>query len=383
METLRILVTDDEPGMRHGVARILGGTTLRVPDVDEEFTLEVEQSETGEAALEIVRRQPPDILLLDHKMPGMSGLDVLDALAAMRLDMLTIMITAYASIETAVLATKRGAYDFLAKPFTPEELKATLRKTAAHLLLAKRARQLAEERRHVRFEFVRVLGHELKSPLAAVTSYVDVMRQHALGDQLADYDDVLKRCRTRLEGMDKMIHDLLDLTRIESGQKTRSLAPVDLAERAQAALDGVRATAAARGIELHCRAEGAGTMTADTGELEMILNNLVSNAVKYNREGGRVEVAIVRRAGRVEIAVTDTGIGMSAEAVARLFGEFVRIRTADTAHIEGTGLGLSIVRKLAQLYDGRVAVVSEPGHGTTVTVVLRDAAENAVATEPA
>ena len=136
MDMLRVLVTDDEMGMRLGVMRTLRDFTVHVPDVNVDVAFEVEQAESGEEALEKITRQPPDILLLDHKMPGISGLEVLDRLADMRIDTLTVMITAYASIETAVKATKRGAYDFLAKPFTPDELKNTIRKTAARLILA-------------------------------------------------------------------------------------------------------------------------------------------------------------------------------------------------------------------------------------------------------
>ena len=143
----------------------------------------VDQAESGEEALEKIDRNPPDILLLDHKMPGISGLEVLDRLAGRETDMLTIMITAYASIETAVAATKRGAYDFLAKPFTPDELKSTIRKAAARLVLAKQARQLAEEKRRVRFEFIRVLGHELKAPLNAVAGYLDILQTSSTGRQ--------------------------------------------------------------------------------------------------------------------------------------------------------------------------------------------------------
>jgi len=113
-------------------------------------------------------------------------------------------------------------------------------------------------------------------------------------------------------------------------------------------------------------------MTADRSEIEMILNNLLSNAVKYNRPGGRVDVTLAKREGEVSIAVADTGIGISAEETSRLFAEFVRIRNAKTADILGSGLGLSIVKKLAQLYDGRATVASQPEEGSTFTVVLCD-----------
>ncbi len=140
METLRVLITDDEVGMRLGVSRTLRGFTIHVPDVLAEVGFTVEEAASGEAALERIRHSPPDILLLDHKMPGISGLDVLDQLRAMKLDILTIMISAFASAEMAVTATQRGADDFLAKPFTPDELRATIRKAANHLILAKHAR---------------------------------------------------------------------------------------------------------------------------------------------------------------------------------------------------------------------------------------------------
>jgi two-component system, sensor histidine kinase and response regulator len=373
MDTLRVLVADDEMGMRLGVMRVLRDFKVRMPDVNEEVAFTVQQAETGEEALEIIRKEPPDILLLDHKMPGISGLDVLDRLSEMRLDMLTVMITAYASIETAIVATKRGAYDFLAKPFTPEELKSTIQKTAARLILAKQTRKLTDEKRQVRFEFIRVLGHELKAPLNAVAGYLNLIKQRTLGDNLADYDEMIDRSMIRIEGMNKLIHDLLDLTRIESGRKNRNPAAIDALASAQAAIDAVRPEALTRNISIDLRADGPLTIVADAGELEMIFNNLLSNAVKYNRDGGAVTVTLGGRDEQVVITVADTGVGMTKESIDRIFDEFVRIRTKDTAHVEGTGLGLSIVKKLVQLYGGEINVESQPDEGTSITVVLNAA----------
>ena len=370
MDTLRVLVADDEIGMRLGVMRTLRDFKVQMPDVNKEVAFTVEQAESGEEALEIIRRQPPDILLLDHKMPGISGLDVLDQLTEMHLDMLTVMITAYASIETAVIATKRGAYDFLAKPFTPEELKSTIQKTAARLVLAKQARKLTEEKRQVRFEFIRVLGHELKAPLNAVAGYLNLIKERSQGDNLAAYDEMIARSMIRIDGMNKLIHDLLDLTRIESGQKNRKPAMVDLVAAAQVAIEAVRPEAQTRNISVELHSNGSLPIMADAGELEMIFNNLLSNAVKYNRDGGSVDVALTRRKSQVVIAVADSGIGMTKDNIERIFDEFVRIRTKDTAQVDGTGLGLSIVKKLVQFYGGNISVESQPDMGTTITVVL-------------
>lgn len=377
METLRVLVTDDEPGMRLGVARALRDYRVWIPDTETEVAFEVEQAESGEEALEKIRLRAPDILLLDHKMPGISGLDVLDEVAGMKLDMLTIMITAYASIETAVTATKRGAWEFLAKPFTPDDLRDTLRKTAARVLLARRARLLANEKRQVRFEFVRVLGHELKAPLAAVSGFLDVMRGRHLGDSIADYDEVLARCEARLAGMRRLVGDLLDLTRIESGQKVRRLETLDGAAIARGVIETLQPLATRRGVTVALAPGGAAPLVGDAGELEMVTTNLVSNAIKYNREGGRVDVSFAREGERAVLRVADTGVGMTPEQVEHMFDEFTR--GPGTTAIEGTGLGLSIVKKLVQLYDGAIEVTSEPGRGTTVVVSLAAGAPEAVA----
>lgn len=375
METLKLLVTDDEPEMRRAVEWALRGFTVRVPDVGTEAGLAVEHAERGEEALDRIRRDPPDILLLDHKLPGISGLEVLDQIAGAATDMLTIMITAYASIETAVRATRRGAYDFLAKPFTPDELKSTVRKAVIRVLLAKQARRLAEEKRQVRFQFISVLGHELKAPLNAIDGYLQIMGSHAVGNDISAYDHAISRCQVRVEHMRKLIADLLDMTRIESGRKHRELVEVDVAEVARRAIETMLAEAAARQIEINLHDRGVGTMVADPGELEMILNNLVSNAVKYNKQGGRVDVSLSREAEKVIISVADTGIGLTPENAAKLFTEFVRIHDSQTRTILGSGLGLSIVRKLALLYGGDAQVHSEPGVGSTFTVELRDKRE--------
>jgi len=370
MDTLRVLVTDDEMGMRLGVARTLRDFTVHVPDVNVDVAFQVDQAESGEEALEKIARQAPDILLLDHKMPGISGLEVLDQLADMHIDTLTVMITAYASIETAVKATKRGAYDFLAKPFTPDELKNTIRKTAARLVLAKQARKLTEEKRQVRFEFISVLAHELKSPLAAVAGYLDILKARELGNDLASYDSMIDRCLVRIGGMHKLIHDLLDLTQIESGRKNRQLVTVDLVAAATAAKDAYEGDAREKNVSISLHADEAISISADAEEIAMLLRNLISNAVKYNRDGGKVDVTLNRRDSQISVTVADTGIGMTAEETSQIFGEFTRVKNEKTSQIEGSGLGLSIVKKLAQLYNGSVQVKSQPDVGTTFTVVL-------------
>jgi signal transduction histidine kinase len=308
--------------------------------------------------------------MLDHQMPGCTGMEILEKLVSDKSDTLAIMVTAYASLEMAVKATKQGAYDFLAKPFTPGDLRKVVEKAARHMLSVKAAKRLASERHRVRFEFLSVLAHELKAPLGAVEGYLRLIEEGVTKDNPEAQARVVDRCLVRLEGMRKLIFDLLDLTRIESGQKQREVHPVDLAELLPRIMETFAPEADVRNIAMELEVTGDTTMQGDPGELEIILNNLVSNAVKYNRDGGRVTVDVRGDDEMLMIQVTDTGIGMTEEEAASLFGEFVRIKNEKTKTILGSGLGLSIVRRLARLNGGDVTVQSEDNVGSTFTVTL-------------
>ncbi len=371
MDILHILVVDDEFGMRQGAERALRNFVLDLPDINGEVRFAVKTAGNGKELEEKLAADRIDILLLDHKLPDVTGLEILDRPARRPLDLLTIMITAYASLETAVAATRRGAYDFLAKPFTPEELRGAVRKAARHLILQRKARRLAEEKRQVRFQFISVLAHEMKAPLAAIEGYLQMIRERAVGESLGSYDRMLDRCLLRTDGMRKLIADLLDLTAIESGQRQRSLVQVNLVEVARQAVENVRTEARQRDINIDLDMADGLDLEADRTEMEIIFNNLVSNAVKYNRDHGRVHVSASAAGGTIRIQVEDTGIGMTPEESKRLFNDFSRIKNEKTRHILGSGLGLSTVKKLATLYGGEVSLRSKPDAGSTFTVTLK------------
>ena len=219
----------------------------------------------------------------------MSGVELLAVLADRPVPFLTVMMTAYATLENAVVATKRGAYDFLAKPFTPEELRTVISKTTRHLLLTRETRRLAQEKRQVRFQLLSVIVHELKAPLGAIQGYLNILKDRTAGDDPVVYARAIDRSLVRIDGMRKLIMDLLDLTRLESGQKKRECASLDLEDVAPLR-DGVGPLRGA-GPPHRCRPRGRRTvpMLADRSEMEIVLNNLLTNAVKYNRDGGRVD----------------------------------------------------------------------------------------------
>lgn len=376
MEILSVLVIDDEQGMCLAIQRTLKNYAVNLSSCacEEDVGFSVDFAVSGEEGLAKIEANPPHILLLDNKLPVISGIEVMEKLAETENEILIIMITAYASIETAVRVTKCGAYDFLPKPFSPEELKNVIVKASRHVILSMSAKKLAEEKRQIRFQFISVLAHELKAPINAVEGYLKIVREKSAGDDPKIYDKMLERSLSRIDYMKKLIGDLLDMTSIESGQRERELLPLDLEAAARTALESVAVSAGERGLTLELEVENPRPFTADRNEIDIIFNNLLSNAVKYNKDNGRVEIRIrFDGANETRITVSDTGIGLSADEKEILFKDFVRIRKQETKHVLGSGLGLSTLKKIAEMYDGYVYVESEPGKGSAFTVVLRDA----------
>lgn len=370
MSKLNLLIVDDEPGIRSGATRVLKDFTVGYPFMDEDFSFNILEAESGEKAIEIVDSMPVDIVLLDNKLPGIDGIDVLEHIKEKEYDTSVMMITSYASLELAIKATNNGAFNFVPKPFTPQELKTSVENITKNLFLKRMTRKMKEEGKSIRFQFLSVLSHELKSPINAVEGYLKIMKEKQVGESIADYMTMIDRSLERIKGMRALILDLLDLTRIESGKKKRDLRQVDLHEIAKSVIDSIEPIAIQRNIKMYLEGPENLFMTADKNEIEIILNNLISNAVKYNREEGKVFVNLTRKENLLQISVEDTGIGMSDEEMKLLFQDFIRIKNSKTKYVTGSGLGLSIAKKMTELYHGTISVESKPDEGTRFTVQI-------------
>ena len=371
MGKLHVLVVDDEPGIRSGISRILCNFRVGYPFLDEDFEFETIEVETGEKALEIIRQGGVDIALLDNKLPGMNGIEVLEQMNKSGVDIPVMMITSYASLDLAVKATDFGAYNFVPKPFTPQELKSAMENITKHLFLKRMTHKVHEDSRRTRSQFLSVLSHELKSPINAIEGYLKIMQEKQAGESIEDYRVMIERSIERIKGMRLLIRDLLDLTRFEATRHDRQLEKIDLYEYGRNSLDQVELLAKKKEVHLEFEAQPNNYLDAVPNEISIIFNNLLSNAVKYNRQGGKVYFRIEDLGAEYRIMVSDTGIGMNEEEIGRLFQEFVRIKNTKTREISGSGLGLSITKKFAELYDGRIEVQSQPDEGTTFNIFLK------------
>lgn len=372
MAVLKVLVVDDEPGIRSGIVRILQNFSVDFPFVEEAFTFETIEAGTGEDAIKYLDSEPMDIVLLDNKLPGIHGIEVLEYINQKKIETYVMMITSYASLDLAIKATNNGAYNFVPKPFTPQELKTAMEGITKHLYLKRMTRKMNEEGRHIRFQFLSVLSHELKSPINAIEGYLRIMQDRQAGNNLEDYDMMISRSLERIRGMRSLIMDMLDLTKLETGKKKREITKVDLVQAARISIDTMSPLAIQKNVQVYLDADDLNIyLNADASEIEIIFNNLVSNAVKYNKDGGTVNCIIKTEDSKIKISVSDTGIGMSEEDISKLFQDFVRIKNEKTRGISGSGLGLSIIKKMIEeFYHGTISVSSVPDSGSTFTVEI-------------
>lgn len=489
LEAVRVLVVDDEESIREGTDRILSRVGCHVL-----------KACNGAEALAILAEHPVPIVLLDMKMPGLDGLEVLRRIRVLNPETLVIVITGYATLETAVTAMKDGAYDFIPKPFDPDHLLIVVRRATEKLRLVEETRRVNEERRltltdlhteksrlrtiieslpngmavtnhmghlvlmnaafrrlfaldaekeagrpieeyiadegfctlvreisegrhldaedipgyelalgeeryrmaegrpilgerqdccgavisvvdvtslklldRLKSEFVAKVSHELRSPLSTIHEQLAVVLSDIMDVAPESDQQILARAKEKTFGLISLISDLLDLSRIEAGILCRQAQPVQIRDMLNSVTSFLRPRAEAKGQELVLELPSGPALPvvfADPLALESILGNLVTNAITYTPEGGEIRVSADAVGKNLRIRVKDTGLGIEARYLDRIFERFFRVRNDMTRHITGTGLGLPIVKELVGALQGLVEVESTPGQGSTFTVLL-------------
>ena len=232
-------------------------------------------------------------------------------------------------------------------------------------------RDVTERKRleRVRQDFVANVSHELRTPIAAILGYAETLRSGALSDA-RHAPQMVEIIHRQSERLGELVEDLLELSRLDAGERPLSPAPVSLGEVARQASEAMEPRAAGKRLSLQLRVPTNLTARADPKALEQVLLNLLDNAIKYTPEGGMVELLGERVGDRAELSVKDTGLGIEARHLPRLFERFYRVDRGRSRDMGGTGLGLSIVRHLVHGMEGEVRVASQLGVGTTFTVVL-------------
>jgi PAS domain S-box-containing protein len=233
------------------------------------------------------------------------------------------------------------------------------------------ARANAEAANKAKLDFLASMSHELRTPLNAIAGYVQLLDMQVAGPVLDEQRRFLARIRRAQDLLLGRINDMLNFVKIDSGTLTYTLRPVPLHE-VLAGLDGmIQPQINERGLTYEYQpADPTLVVRVDSEKLEQILLNLLTNATKFTPRGGRITLAASRHGSRVEITVSDTGVGIPPDRLGAIFEPFVQLDPSLTRERDGTGLGLAISRDLARAMDGEVTVSSTPGNGSTFTLVL-------------
>ncbi len=355
----KILVIDDEEVVLDSCTQVLDGADCRVITAS-----------NGAEGLRRLEEVQPDLVFLDLKMPGLSGLEVLERIRARQPLMVVIVITGYATVSSAVDAMKKGAFDFLPKPFTPEELRLIARRGLEHSGLVLQTATLRREKEMLRENFAAIVSHELKSPLGALQQNLYALAGD-LEDKLSeDQQQRFTRLQTRLEDLLKLIHSWLRVFTVDINRLKENFKPTSVSEIVAKAAEAVQPHATRKAIEIETAiAAGLPPVNGDEGSLTEVLVNLLGNAVKYSFPNQKVRVLAEARNSDVTLAVTDTGVGIAQEDLSHLFQDFARGQTQPEG-VTGSGLGLAISRRIVEVHGGSISVESQPGKGTTFVVHL-------------
>jgi signal transduction histidine kinase len=385
-EEARLLVVDDEESLRITTAAIF-----------EKEGYIVDVASSGDEAIDLMSRTDYDLVLTDLHMEGGDGLSVLNRIRERAPLTISVVLTGFASVESAIAALQEGAYDYLIKPCDIETMKHTIRRGVEHrrlMLAEQKARadlqqlnldleQRIDERtaelRQLNVEladanrakdvFLATLSHELRTPLTPVVGWIKLLRSGTLDEKsVAQALDAIER-NAWLQS--RLIDDLLDTSRIATGKLHFEPKPTDLNLSVKAAVDTVRTSAAARNLEMAVMLHPASLVVmGEPVRLQQIAWNMVSNAIKFTDPGGKVTITTGMNGTQAYLTVTDTGIGIAPEFLPHVFDRFRQADGSTSRRHGGLGLGLAIADALAKMHGGWLEAQSE-GVGCGATFTLR------------
>ncbi len=369
----KILVIDDEEGIRVGCRRALEPQGYAV-DTAVSYLEGLNKIQTGDY----------DLVLLDVMMPDGRGINLLDPISQKDPDIVSVIITGYATVELAVEAIKQGAYDFISKPFDAELLLMTVaqglerrrlsQETKRLQAIEREAEELARDKAEMerldqfKTEFMLTVAHELRSPISALQSFLlSILKGYVPADQ---QQYILQRAVDRVQELLDLVNDLLTLAAANDENIRSQLKVFKLAEALDKVFPLFQAQAQEKDITLTMDVLQSPSIKANPDQMVQLWSNLISNAIKYTPEGGRVNVTLEEKDGWAVGCVEDTGIGIAIKDQEVIFDEFYRTTQAKEFSRLGTGLGLTLVKRIVEGHQGSIEVESELGKGSRFTFRL-------------
>lgn len=355
----RILIIDDEEIVRDSCIQILS-----------KGDYEIATAENGMTGLEMLEKFRPDLALVDLKMPGLSGYEVLDKIREFDAAIVTIVITGFATIDSAVESMKKGTFDFLPKPFKPDELRLIVRRGLDRRELMLETIALRREKEMLREHFAAIVSHELKSPLGAVQTNLFVLADDLKDKLSVEQIEKLERLQTRIADLVKLVNTWLRAISVDINNIRENFAPVAIPAVIEKAMENIQNHAIRKDIDICVNvAEALRLVNGDEGTLVEAVANIAGNAVKYTHIGGRVSVTVEEHGNEILISVCDNGIGIAEEDIPNLFEDFY-VGKSKTDGERRSGVGLAITRRIIEAHNGKITVESKLGEGSTFVIRL-------------
>ena len=356
----KVLVIDDEESMRDSCSLIL-----------EKEGFDTDTAEDGKIGLEKIEKDRPDFVIIDLKMPRVSGQEVLEKVRTIDPEIIPIVITGYATVESAVEAMKQGAYDFLPKPFTPQALRIIINRGLERKKLIQETKRLQREKKLMEENFITMVSHQLRSPLVAIVQYFEIILAGMVGEVEDKQKEMILKAKERSEGLLDLINDWLSIARMDSGRIVDKLKPISLRALLSKISEFLQPVTEEQNIAIELvPGSGSDLVLGDEESLEQVFANLINNAIKYNKPDGNVIISIKEKPDSIGVDIEDTGVGIAPEHLPYIFDQFYQIDRSKRKGDKGSGLGLTIAKKIVDAHGGSIKVSSEVGKGATFTVLL-------------
>jgi len=372
-----ILVVEDEVGIRATLCAILEDAGYKVIGLDK-----------GAEALEMIRNQPFNVVITDTRLPDVDGMEILELAKEIDPDVAVIVMTGYASLETAVEAVNEGAYAYFVKPANVDEMKTTIINALRQQRLSRENKRLVDDLQwsnKLLFEankqlkkttdaksvFLASMSHELRTPLNVIIGFSELMIDEVPGEINEEQRQCLNDVLSSSKHLLSLINEVLDLSKIESGKVELRLSNIVLTKVIESLKSTLMPILAPRKQSLDIEIEeGLPPVYADKAKLRQVFLNLLTNAIKYTSDGGKLKIEAVRDGDWCQVSVIDNGTGIKKEDQERIFEPFTQIDVLPQEKREGTGLGLALSKQLVEMSGGKIWVESEYGKGSQFTFTV-------------
>jgi two-component system, sensor histidine kinase and response regulator len=339
----KILIVDDEEVVLKSCQRILRGGNY-----------EIDTALSGMEALDKTKSVKYEIVISDLKMPKISGMDVLRTLRAEQPDITVIIFTGFATVETARDALKNGAFDYIPKPFTPDELRDVVSN-------AVKARANSAEAKML--DLMSIVSHELKSPISVVHTTAETLYKGYFGNMAPEQQKTIETILRNCQYLEDIIRNYLDLSKMEINNIESFAQEINLVDDIiQPVIDIPEHRQNIKNMKILTDFRIHPSVNGDPNLFKIVATNLINNAIKYGRQGSDIRVETVDDGVNIVFSVRNEGVGISKEDIEkRLFQRFVRLKQKGTEGVKGSGLGLYICKTIVEKHSGKIWVESEQG----------------------